>query len=151
MADQAAETQLEPEADGAETTQDADHSIAQASSESAEPPKTEAQAVESVTTGTSNVAESAESAAKSASHVVSNAASSVAETAAAAGRSLGQAAGFSKERTEGEPSRTIYVGNLFFDVKGPDLKKEFERAGAVLDAKIITDQRGLSKGSVLFS
>jgi hypothetical protein len=43
---------------------------------------------------------------------------------------------------------TIYVGNLFFDVTSADLTKEFEKFGEVKAAKVVTDSRGLSKGSV---
>ena len=42
--------------------------------------------------------------------------------------------------------KTLYVGNLFFDVKEEDLKREFAKAGNVVNVKIIYDQRGLSKG-----
>ena len=43
---------------------------------------------------------------------------------------------------------TLYIGNLFFDVTEEDLKKEFEKFGPILRAKVITDNRGLSKGYV---
>ncbi|KAL9638047.1 MAG: hypothetical protein Q9164_001820 [Protoblastenia rupestris] len=161
LADEAAATQSEPEADGAELTQDANNSIANASSsEPAEPPKTEEQAAQAVaqdsastntatpegSSATSTVADAARSAARSASHAASGAASTVAETASTAGQSLGQAAGFGNSPASGDPSTTVYVGNLFFDVRSDDLKKEFERAGSVKEARIISDQRGLSKG-----
>ena len=163
LADEAAATQSEPEADGAELTQDANNSIANASSsEPAEPPKTEEQAAQAVaqdsastntatpegSSATSTIADAARSAARSASHAASGAASTVAETASTAGQSLGQAAGFGNSPAYGEPSTTVYVGNLFFDVRSDDLKKEFERAGSVKEARIISDQRGLSKGLV---
>ena len=155
LADEAATTQSEPQADDAAPTQNAENSIARAS-ESAEPPKTEEQAAEVVTGAerpstfaTSTVADTAQSAAESAGKVASEAASSVTGAAAAAGRNLGASAGFGTSRPQAEPSTTVYVGNLFFDVRSDDLKKEFERAGPVVDAKIITDQRGLSKGSVM--
>ena len=41
---------------------------------------------------------------------------------------------------------TVYVGNLYFDVTEEDLKKQFEQFGPILRAKVITDNRGLSKG-----
>lgn len=46
------------------------------------------------------------------------------------------------------PSKSLYVGNLFFDVTIEDLKKEMQRFGTVLDVRIIMDNRGLSKGYV---
>ena len=60
------------------------------------------------------------------------------------------ALGVERSNLGGETSKSVYVGNLFFDVRNEDLKKEFERAGPVIDAKIIMDQRGLSKGFVFF-
>ncbi len=108
-------------------------------------------ASERVTETTSSVTES-----------VSNAARNAATSVKGAAESLGAAAGFASnarddvggarqggmEAREAEASSTVYVGNLFFDVRGEDLKKEFERAGPVVSTKIIVDQRGLSKGFV---
>lgn len=48
--------------------------------------------------------------------------------------------------TEGGTSTNLYIGNLYFEVTGPSLQKEFERFGNVQSAKVITDARGLSKG-----
>ncbi|KAJ5472213.1 hypothetical protein N7530_006214 [Penicillium desertorum] len=49
--------------------------------------------------------------------------------------------------TEGPiPKTTLYVGNLFFDVTAEDLRKHFEKYGAVENALIVHDARGLSKG-----
>ncbi|KAL9127913.1 MAG: hypothetical protein Q9217_003299 [Psora testacea] len=159
LADEAATTQFEPEAAEAVLTADADNSIANAS-ESADPPKTEEQAAEAVaeaptptdttspevSSATSTVTDATKSAAESARDVASEAASTAAGATAAAGQNLAEAAGIGKARPDGEPSSTVYVGNLFFDVRSDDLKREFERAGPVVDARIITDQRGLSKG-----
>jgi RNA recognition motif-containing protein len=47
--------------------------------------------------------------------------------------------------------RTLYIGNLFFDVTENDLVKEFARFGTVTKVKIVRDSRGLSKGLVLQS
>ncbi|KAJ5781156.1 hypothetical protein N7457_006316 [Penicillium paradoxum] len=44
------------------------------------------------------------------------------------------------------PKTTLYVGNLFFDVTAEDLRKQFEKFGAVENALIVHDARGLSKG-----
>ncbi|OQD69169.1 hypothetical protein PENPOL_c002G08550 [Penicillium polonicum] len=44
------------------------------------------------------------------------------------------------------PKTTVYVGNLFFDVTAEDLRKHFEKFGAVENALIVHDTRGLSKG-----
>lgn len=45
-----------------------------------------------------------------------------------------------------EPSTTVYIGNLYFDVTEEDLRREMERFGTVMTIKIIYDGRGLSKG-----
>lgn len=98
--------------------------------------------------------------ASAAASQVSDAARSATGTATGAAQSLGAAAGFGSPRNsdnpggqrgnapalDGEPSATVYVGNLYFDVRSEDLKKEFERAGPIDEAKVIMDHRGLSKG-----
>ncbi|KAJ9381435.1 hypothetical protein DTO063F5_6181 [Paecilomyces variotii] len=45
-----------------------------------------------------------------------------------------------------EPKETIYVGNLFFDVTAEDLKNQMQKFGVVETARIVHDNRGLSKG-----
>ncbi|KAF2682418.1 RNA-binding domain-containing protein [Lentithecium fluviatile CBS 122367] len=45
-----------------------------------------------------------------------------------------------------EPSPTIYVGNLYYEVTGDQLKRVFSRFGEVDSVKIIYDNRGLSRG-----
>uniref|UniRef100_A0A093Y5T2 28 kDa ribonucleoprotein, chloroplastic n=1 Tax=Talaromyces marneffei PM1 TaxID=1077442 RepID=A0A093Y5T2_TALMA len=45
-----------------------------------------------------------------------------------------------------DPSPTIYIGNLFFDITAEDLKSKMESFGVVEKAAIISDARGLSKG-----
>jgi RNA recognition motif-containing protein len=60
--------------------------------------------------------------------------------------------GFSREDRpyqEPEPSRGLYVGNLFFDVTPAQLREEFEKAGKLVKAEIARDARGFSKGLVL--
>ena len=48
-------------------------------------------------------------------------------------------------------SKSLYIGNLYFDVTEDMLKREFGQFGNVTMARIIHDSRGLSKGFVLFS
>lgn len=48
------------------------------------------------------------------------------------------------------PSSSVYVGNLYFDVKESDLQTEFSQIGEIKSVKIIYDSRGLSKGYVSF-
>ena len=94
----------------------------------------------------SSIADSAKSAASAVADQASNAASQV---AAAASSAVGTASSEISSSAQGEGStatKTVYVGNLFFDVKEDDLRKEFAKAGKVKSSKIIHDQRGLSKG-----
>ena len=107
-----------------------------------------------------NATDSAKEHASAAASQVSDAAHSATETVTGAAQSLGAAAGFGSPRNpenpggqrgntaalDGEPSPTVYVGNLYFDVRSEDLQKEFERAGPIEEAKVIMDHRGLSKG-----
>lgn len=166
-------TQSESEVDGATEAEHGDNSIAASSdaissadANPTEPPKTEEQAIEQTiaptdsTTQTTadqasstpqSVSDAAKSGAQQATNAFESAAESVKSTATAASESLSSAAGFGGNKGKssiGEPAKTVYVGNLFFDVRSEDLKREFERAGPVVDAKIIMDQRGLSKGFV---
>ena len=50
---------------------------------------------------------------------------------------------------EAEPTKQLYVGNLFFDVTEDDLRREFSRHGTVTNVRVVYDARGLSKGLVL--
>jgi RNA recognition motif-containing protein len=45
-----------------------------------------------------------------------------------------------------EPSATVYVGNLFFDVKDNEIDEFFTKFGGVQETKIVKDIRGFSKG-----
>jgi nucleolin len=47
-----------------------------------------------------------------------------------------------------EPSATLYVGNLFFEVSEEALERQFAHYGAIKKVRIIYDHRGLSKGYV---
>lgn len=145
-------TQSEPEADGATEAQHGDNSIAASADANSSSPAEQAEehtaasnvdsATERATEQASSAADSVKSAAQTAGEAVTGAAQSL---SAAAG--LGsQIPGAGRDTLGGETSKTVYVGNLFFDVRNEDLKKEFERAGPVIDARIIMDQRGLSKG-----
>jgi len=92
-----------------------------------------------------SVTEAIKSAANTASTKVSDAAGQVAAAASSAVGSTSAAAGSAAH----DVTKTLYVGNLFFDVKEHDLEKEFSKAGKVVKTKIIYDQRGLSKGYVI--
>lgn len=72
----------------------------------------------------------------------------VTDAAQAAAGSVGLGFSRGSDREYSTPSKCLYVGNLFFDVTVEDLKKEMQRFGTVVDARIITDNRGLSKGYV---
>jgi len=169
-------TQSEPEADGATRAQHGDNSIAAASgadSTPIEPPKFEDQAEDLIAAGLDttfskhvametpsakgSITDAARSGTDQATGTAQSAAQKVTDAAKAAGRTLSSAAGFTpdngaegsgRSKPGGEPSKTVYVGNLFFDVRGEDLKRELETAGPVVDTKIIMDSRGMSKGFV---
>ena len=44
------------------------------------------------------------------------------------------------------PNRILYIGNLFFEVTSPQLELEFGRFGEIVNSRIVTDERGLSRG-----
>ena len=136
-------TQSEPSADRDTDAQYGDNSIA-ASSETQPPeydqPQESAESPNEAEDQSASIADSARSTAGAVADKVSDAASQV----GAAARS---AAGVPREeKTPQELARSVYVGNLFFDVKDHDLKREFSKAGNIESARIIHDHRGLSKG-----
>jgi len=47
-----------------------------------------------------------------------------------------------------QPSKIVYVGNLYFEVKAEQLERQFNPYGEVVNSKIVTDNNGLSKGYV---
>lgn len=158
-ADEAAATQSEPVADGATEAQDGDNSIAASadadadadaptSAEHAE----ESQAASEVESATEKAKEQASATADS----VKAAAQTAGKIVAGATQSLSDAAGIGSQTSEAgsdapKTSKTVYVGNLFFDVKVEDIKNAFSKAGPIEEARIIMDQRGLSKGFVISS
>ncbi|KAI9701988.1 MAG: hypothetical protein M1836_001332 [Candelina mexicana] len=104
--------------------------------------------------GHSTVASAISSATSSAASRVSSAAETVGEYAESARDSVADNAqatvAYKGTRTRAhqntEPTKTLFVGNLFFDVTEDDLREEAERVGVVKNIKIIYDGRGLSRG-----
>ena len=94
----------------------------------------------------SEVEPATEDAVDGASSTVAESVGSTAQTAGEVATGTAQSLGSAAESDH----KVVYVGNLFFDVKIEDLRTEFERAGPIADAKIITDPRGFSKGFVTF-
>lgn len=149
-ADETATTQSEPEADGATEAQHGDNSIAASADADADVDAlTSAEHAESAT-------EEAKDKASATADTVKAAAQRAGEAIAGATQSLSDAAGIGSQTPEAgsdafNTSKTVYVGNLFFDVKTEDLKTQFSEAGPVEEVKIIMDNRGLSKGFVISS
>ncbi|KAL8902040.1 MAG: hypothetical protein Q9207_004905 [Kuettlingeria erythrocarpa] len=164
FASEEAQTQSEPSADRSEEGQHGDTSIAASSQESQ--PSTEGESSgeaqsssdsqssgevqASETEQPRTVGELASAAADATKAAASTAFSSLDSAAKEAG--LGDSgrdnARPSRDRTSPapSPSPTLYVGNLFFDVREDDIRKEFEKIGPIESVKLITDNRGLSKG-----
>ena len=147
-ADEAAATQSEPPADGATETQHGENSIAA----SADPDADANAPIPAENVEESEAASSAESATERATASVRSAAQTASETVTGATQSLADVAGMGSQVSDPgsddapKTSNTVYVGNLFFDVKEEDLQNEFARAGQVVNTKIVVDARGLSKG-----
>ncbi|KAF2151370.1 RNA-binding domain-containing protein [Myriangium duriaei CBS 260.36] len=45
-----------------------------------------------------------------------------------------------------EPSKILYIGNLYFDLTPDRLSREFSQFGTITNVKIVTDASGMSKG-----
>ncbi|KAL8987479.1 MAG: hypothetical protein Q9169_008695, partial [Polycauliona sp. 2 TL-2023] len=155
-----AQTQSEPVADGAEA-QHGDNSIAASSNNSTgngEPLREgEEGRVAAQQEGGhehSTVGEMAESAADKVKETASDAFEAIAGGGGAASASSSSRGGLNRgaygggatRANDAEPTASVYVGNLFFDVREDDLRKKFEGCGTIENAKLIMDNRGLSKG-----
>jgi vacuolar-type H+-ATPase subunit H len=87
---------------------------------------------------TSQVSEQAQSAAAEATRYARNTAASTRETF--------QERRPYDSRPPAPPSKILYIGNLFFEVTAPQLEAEFAKYGEVTNSRVVTDDRGLSKG-----
>ncbi|KAI5369954.1 Putative RNA recognition motif domain, nucleotide-binding alpha-beta plait domain superfamily [Septoria linicola] len=99
----------------------------------------------------SNVAEEVTQKARNATDAAKDAVSSVAQTVSNTASRAANAAGvprFPPNNTgaPGQPTKILYVGNLFFEVNTAQLEAEFGRFGEVVNSRIVTDPKGMSKG-----
>ncbi|KAL8986874.1 MAG: hypothetical protein Q9177_003868 [Variospora cf. flavescens] len=160
FASEEAQTQSEPSADRTEEGQHGDNSIAKSSQHSSQealskPTEAAANITPAVDDPAPEQASSSPPAQSGESRTVGELASAAAETTREAASNAYEAlAGLpgtgdrnlTLTRPEVPPSTTVYVGNLFFDVREEDLRREFEKLGAIESVKLILDNRGLSKG-----
>ena len=69
---------------------------------------------------------------------------------AASPRSSGGSSGGRVDRQRRErstvPNKTLYVGNLYYEVTSDQLKRVFSRFGDVQSVRLVYDNRGLSRG-----
>ncbi|KAL8634769.1 MAG: hypothetical protein Q9228_007665, partial [Teloschistes exilis] len=132
-----AQTQSEPVADREAEAQHGDNSIAAASPELSSENPAENMAEESERQPGSSLGDLASAAAEKAKETATDAFGSVAG---------GSSFGSSFRKRDAAPVPSVYVGNLFFDVKEEDLREEFQKCGEIESIKLIMDNRGLSKG-----
>ena len=111
-----------------------------------------AQAVGEFSPSTDKVQETASEVTEKAQATASQAAESVQETASSVGRKTRDAVDANSPFKSHNPSapppptKILYVGNLFFEVTAPQLEAEFAKFGEVTNSRVVTDNRGLSKG-----
>ncbi|KAI4199989.1 MAG: hypothetical protein LQ350_004251 [Teloschistes chrysophthalmus] len=137
FASEEAQTQSEPTADREAEAQHGDNSIAAASQKQSSEQSVEDVAEESGREAGSTLGEIASAAAAKAKETATDAFGSVAE---------GNTFGSSFRKWDAAPVSSVYIGNLFFDVKEQDLREEFSKCGEIESIKLIMDNRGLSKG-----
>lgn len=100
-----------------------------------------------------------QSAISSVSGAAAQVSAKVGEAAAAATRFVSNEKGETHQKRQREPldaqgatpgdvvpSTNLYIGNLFFEVSESTLQREFEKYGNVTRVRIITDDRGMSRG-----
>jgi len=64
----------------------------------------------------------------------------------AVGRSNHHSSARERSPNSASPSKILYIGNLFFDLKAPQLEKQFKPFGNIVTCKIASDADGRSKG-----
>ena len=136
FASEEAQSRSEPEVDVAAEAQHEDNSISKSAATEQSAPKDETIAALG-------------DAASSATETVKQTASNAFAASTGAAQQLQQTLSNPPppdSRIEVPEPNTIYVGNLFFDVRENDLRTEFEQIGQVQNVKVIFDNRGLSKG-----
>lgn len=142
--------QAEPGANGFEKAQRGNESIFEAS-------HTEAQKHDwaDLSDSTNHSSEAESSTGASTGEASGVAGSAAAAAPGSAGEYFEDTAGFSSSNPQisregfAPPSRSIYVGNLYFDVTEAQLEAEFGKAGNIDKMNIVRDGRGFSKGLVL--
>ncbi|KAL8855998.1 MAG: hypothetical protein Q9178_007368 [Gyalolechia marmorata] len=146
FASEEAQTQSEPVADGAQA-QHGDNSIAASSKAEAESSTQDSQERSASSQGQehSTIGELASSAASTFKETASSAYDTIAG-GSGSGPQRGHNSGSGARQYDVTPRKSVYVGNLFFDVKEDDLRKKFEQCGTIEGVKLIMDNRGLSKG-----
>ena len=137
-----------------DTVSDAAAKAAQAVGEFTQEPKERAQdaaasATEQASQTASKVGEQASEAASQISEQAQSAAAEAtryARNTAASTRDAFQDRRSHDTRPPVPQSKILYVGNLFFEVTAPQLEAEFAKYGEVTNSRVVTDDRGLSKG-----
>ena len=109
-----------------------------AASASEKASQTASKVSEQASEATSQIREQAQSAAAEATRYARNTAASTRETF--------QERRPYESRPPAPPSKILYIGNLFFEVTAPQLEAEFAKYGEVTNSRVVTDDRGLSKG-----
>lgn len=66
--------------------------------------------------------------------------------AAAQGKSQGDRKPSRFGSSPAPPNKTVYVGNLYYEVTEDQLKRVFSRFGAIESVNVVFDNRGLSRG-----
>jgi len=111
-----------------------------------------AQAVGEFSPSTDKVQETASEVTEKAQATASQAAETVQQTASSVSRKTRDAVDANSPFKSQDPSapapptKILYVGNLFFEVTAPQLEAEFAKFGEVTNSRVVTDNRGLSKG-----
>lgn len=101
-----------------------------------------------VTSAIKSAAESVSENAQAAKEYVGSAASGAAAAAGIAAESTPSGGEEKRDRLALEPTNSIYIGNLLFEITQEDLRREFDSFGEIKKCTIATDVRGLSKGYV---
>lgn len=62
------------------------------------------------------------------------------------GKTFGMPKREGPSRKDLQPNKTVYVGNLYYEVTADQVKRVFSRFGELDEVRVIYDNRGLSRG-----
>ncbi|KAL1305718.1 hypothetical protein AAFC00_007305 [Neodothiora populina] len=107
---------------------------------------TEQKAESSIGEASSTVAETAQNAAETIKETATSAVGAAQDALSSAAAAVAPRTSRPRRDDSGKEGKILYVGNLFFEARANDIEREFSRFGNVVNCRLATDPKGLSRG-----